>query len=144
MPLHGSLGVTGFDNLTFLVEGQSAAVVEDAGDGLHSQRNGLDSGYTFDLGTDIRAGEPSPVRWLAEGRDASATLDAATGAGNNEGDNEITGALVANGDPGPHGISARRIQRDRRVFWRGFYTEQHGDNVTYEVLVGSRGEHNDD
>ena len=27
--------------------------------------------------------------------------------------------------------------------WRWFYTQQHGDNVTYEVLVGSHGEHGD-
>jgi hypothetical protein len=37
-----------------------------------------------------------PVRWLAEGRDASATLDAANG---DLGVNEITGVLVSDGNP---------------------------------------------
>ena len=75
---------------TFLSQDQ-IAFVEDAGDTLHGQRNALDSGYVFDLRTDYSARAPA-VRWLAEGRDASATLDAANGGfGKNEGDNEITG-----------------------------------------------------
>ena len=53
----------------------SWSLVEDAGDTLHTQRNALDSGYLFDLDADYAHGQ-APVRFLAEGRDASATIDA--------------------------------------------------------------------
>jgi hypothetical protein len=139
----GSVGVTGLDNLTFLSKGQLAAV-EDAGDTLHSQRNALDSGFAFDLGTDYSAAGAKPVRWLAEGRDASATIDSASGGfGKNDGDNEITGAVVANGDSGPDGILGAKSPNLGDSKWRWFYTQQHGDNVTYEVLVGSRADQGD-
>ena len=138
----GSLGVTGLDNLTFLSTGR-LAVGEDAGDTLHSQRNGLDSAFVFDVGTDYAAGA-APVRWLAEGRDAPATIDSASGGfGKNDGDNEITGVHVSNGDPGPAGILGAKNPNLGDSKWRWFYTQQHGDNVTYEVLVGSRADHGD-
>ena len=53
------------------------AVVEDAGDTLHSQRNALDSGYIFDVAADYSSAARSRSAFLAEGRDASATIDAA-------------------------------------------------------------------
>ena len=87
---------------------------------------------------------PTPVRWLAEGRDAPATIDSASGGfGKNDGDNEITGVHVSNGDPGPDGILGAKNPNLGDSKWRWFYTQQHGDNVTYEVLVGSHGEHGD-
>ncbi|HEY6796518.1 MAG TPA: hypothetical protein VI248_17725 [Kineosporiaceae bacterium] len=48
--------------------------MEDAGDTLHTQRKTLDSGYTFDLTNSYATGR-QPVRFLAEGRDPSATVD---------------------------------------------------------------------
>ena len=55
-----------------------------------------------------------PARLFAEGRDPSATLDSAFGAFDgfqNEGDNEITGFHVSNGDPSTNGIlGAHRSQ----------------------------------
>src|SRR5205814_3417153 len=84
---------SGLDNVTF-IDRDHVAFVEDAGDTLHAQRNAPDSGYLFDVRTD-HAGGAQPVRFLGEGRDASATLDNMLGElGNgfqNEGDNEITG-----------------------------------------------------
>ena len=89
---------TGFDNISFATK-DDLLVVEDAGDGLHTQRNALDSGYVFNLG-DSREEEgayaagrgraPRPVRFLAEGRDASATFDAMGGPAHNDGDNALT------------------------------------------------------
>ena len=110
--------------------------VEDAGDTLHGQRNALDSGFLLDVSIDYSsAGDPQPVRWLAEGRDASATLDSANGGfGRNDGDNEITGALVSNGDPGPAGLLGAGVPTLFHNGWRAFYTQQHGDNPTYEVI----------
>jgi len=77
------------------------------------------------------------VRIIAEGRDASATTDAGL-AGlpgfQNDGDNEITGFHVSNGDPGTSGILGARVPLPFRAGWRAFYTQQHGDNNTWEFL----------
>jgi hypothetical protein len=85
------------------------------------------------------------VRWLAEGRDASATIDAAFGGfGKNDGDNEITGVHVSDGDPGVHGILGDKAPQlfdghgDDGNDWRWFYTQQHGENFTYEVVSADR------
>jgi hypothetical protein len=114
--------------------------VQDAGDLLHAQANALDSGYTFDTTVDYSNQANQPVRWLAEGRDASATIDSAfTGFGKNDGDNEITGAHVSDGDPGVDGILGAKIPRLGTPPWRWFYTQQHGDNPTYEVVLNGHG-----
>ena len=52
----------------------------------------------------------------------------------NEGDNEITGIHVSDGDPSVHGILGARLPNLWHDGWRWFYTQQHGDNPTYEVL----------
>jgi Alkaline phosphatase PhoX len=129
---------TGLDNVAFLTKNH-VVFVEDAGDTLHTQRNALDSAYVFDVTHDYSKGG-QPIRMLAEGRDASATIDSGlSGTTNfqNEGDNEITGIHVSNGDPTRNGLLGAA---DPNPFfghgtfrWRVFYTAQHGDNVTYEI-----------
>ena len=70
-----------------------------------------------------------------------ATLDsAAGGCGKNEGDNDIAGVHVSNGDPGPGRLLGAQVpnlgnESGRR---RWFYTQQHGDNFTWEVLPAAR------
>jgi hypothetical protein len=138
-----SSAVAGLDNVAFLTK-NLITFVEDAGDTLHGQRNALDSGWLFDVTKDYSKGA-QPVRWLAEGRDASATLDAANGGfGKNDGDNEITGTTVSDGDPGVSGILGAKSPHfgDGGGKWRFFWTQQHGDNVTWEVVPASR--HDDD
>jgi len=134
----------GFDNVTFLSR-DVITFVEDAGDTFHGQRNALDSGWAFDVTKDYSSPANQPVRWLAEGRDASATIDAAFGGfGKNDGDNEITGVLVSDGDPGAHGILGDKAPQlfdglgDDGNDWRWFYTQQHGENFTYEVVSADR------
>jgi hypothetical protein len=84
-------------------------------------------------------GDPNAT-WLAEGRDPSATIDSATGGfGKNEGDNEITGAHVSDGDPSTAGILGARNPQLGNGHWRWFYTQQHGDNPTYEVTLRQHG-----
>jgi hypothetical protein len=125
----------GFDNLSFL-DRDRLLVVEDAGDTLHTQRNALDSGYVVDV-THHYADGSTPIRFLAEGRDTSATLDSAlagTPGYQNEGDNEITGIHVSNGDPTVRGLIGTRVPRAFDGSWRVFWTQQHGDNVTWEIL----------
>jgi len=134
----------GFDNTTFLSH-DLVTFVEDAGDTLHGQRNALDSGWVFDVTQDYSDPANQPVRWLAEGRDPSATIDSASGGfGKNDGDNEITGSEVSDGNTSINGLLGAKnphlFQGDDEgegnghSQWRFFYTEQHGDNRTYEVV----------
>jgi hypothetical protein len=139
----GSQAVTGLDNITFLSR-DTVAAVEDAGDTLHSQRNALDSAYVFDVDTDYSNPANKPIRFIAEGRDASATIDSNTGGfGKNDGDNELTGIHASNGDPGVKGILGAKEPKLGHGGWRLFYTQQHGDNPTYELLVGNHEDEND-
>ena len=129
---------SGFDNVAFWSKDE-IVFVEDAGDGLHTQRNALDSAFLFDVRADY--GDPStppPVRILAQGRDASATLDSGffsvSGTGfQNEGDNEITGWHLSDGDPATDGLLGAKNPKPFKAGWRLFYTDQHGDNVTWEI-----------
>jgi hypothetical protein len=124
----GDVAHTGIDNIAFVSRHQ-AAVVEDAGDGLHSQRNALDSAYLLDVTED----QPTPLRFIAEGRDPSATFDAEHSGHGNEGDNEITGLHVSDGDPSVAGLLGAEVPTLFSKGWRMFWTQQHGDNYTYEV-----------
>src|SRR6478752_2751640 len=124
----GDVAHTGIDNITFVSRHQ-AAVVEDAGDGLHGQRNALDSAYLLDVTED----QPAPLRFIAEGRDPSATFDAEHSGHGNEGDNEITGIHVSDGDPTIAGLLGVKVPTMFSKGWRLFWTQQHGDNNTYEV-----------
>jgi hypothetical protein len=127
---------SGFDNISFLTKDE-VLVVEDAGDTLHAQRNALDSMYLFDVGTDYgAAGRPQPIRVLAQGRDVSATYDSGVGGSGfqNEGDNEITGIHVSDGDPKVEGVFGKKEPHPFHDDWRIFYTRQHGDNVTFEIV----------
>jgi hypothetical protein len=135
-----------FDNVAFW-DRDRVVFVEDAGDTLHTQRNALDSAWMFDARADY--GDPSkqPVRLIAEGRDAPATIDSAvsgTGGFQNDGDNEITGIHVSDGDAGRGGILGAKIPRPFRDGWRAFWTQQHGDNFTWELLPASGGNHDDE
>ncbi len=134
---------TGLDNIAFATA-DAMLVVEDAGDSLHTQRNALDSGYLYDLGKSDDHGRrddhrkshghaPSATRWLAEGRDASATFDSLGGPSYNDGDNEITGIHVSDGDPSTAGILGAKTPKPLSDSWRTFWTQQHGDNVTWEI-----------
>jgi hypothetical protein len=127
----GDLEHTGLDNIQFATK-DKLLVVEDAGDSLHAQRDALDSGYLLDLSKKSKKG-PEAVRWLAEGRDASATYDHNTSPGYNDGDNEITGIHVSNGDPTVAGILGAQLPQLMTGDWRTFWTQQHGDNVTWEL-----------
>src|SRR5262249_17850875 len=120
--------------------------VEDAGDTLHSQRNGLDSAYLFDLTTDYSTGK-QPIRIIAEGRDPSATIDSGLSGSagfQNEGDNEINGFHVSDGDASVRGLIGTQEPTPFKHGWRVFYTQQHGDNVTWEILSANNSGDGDD
>ncbi len=92
----------------------------------------LDSGYVIDLRSAKKT--RTPVRWLAEGRDPSATYDAVTSPGYNDGTTRSPGTHVSDGDPSPRGILGAKLPQAFRHGWRVFWTQQHGDNTTWEVL----------
>ena len=133
----------GFDNTAF-VSSDQIVFVEDAGDTLHTERNALDSAWLFDVNADYAHGA-QPTRIIAEGRDASATIDSGLSGSSgfqNEGDNEITGFYVSNGDTSTRGLLGRD---DPRLFrrdgsWRAFWTQQHGDNNTWELIAAPGGQ----
>jgi len=129
---------TGFDNLAFWSADQ-VMFVEDRGDGLHAQKNALDSGWVIDLAADYAKDGTLPVRFLAEGRDPLATIDSGLAAlkdagFQNEGDNEITGIHISDGDASPEGLLGAKVPTPFENGWRFFYTQQHGENVTFEVF----------
>jgi hypothetical protein len=141
----GNENVTGLDNTAFL-SNDKISFVEDAGDTLHRQRSddtrahvsginaGFDSGFVFDVNTNYANGT-KPIRWLAQGRDGLATIDAAnSGFGKNDQDNEITGVHVSDGDTGTGGILGAKQPHLFHGGWRWFYTQQHGDNFLFEVI----------
>ena len=129
----------GFDNCSFW-DADHIVFVEDAGDTLHTQRNALDSAWMFDVRENYSNGA-QPIRILAEGRDTSATLDSLfgtsglgyTGAFANEGDNEITGWHMSDGDPTQLGLLGAKMPHPFQAGWRLFWTQQHGDNITWEI-----------
>src|SRR5262249_61298936 len=107
------LADTGLDNVAFWSKNE-LVVVEDGGDTLHTQRNAFDSAYLLDVRVDYSNPANQPIRILALGRDASATIDSAllgTAGFQNDGHNEVTGIHVSDGDtstpgrlspPAPH------------------------------------------
>jgi hypothetical protein len=142
----GNENVTGLDNVAFL-SANKVTFVEDAGDTLHQQRSddtranipginaGFDAGWVFDATTNYAEAGKKPIRWLAQGRDALAAIDAANGGfGKNDGDNEITGTHVSDGDTATNGILGAKVPQLFRAGWRWFYTQQHGDNFLFEVV----------
>ena len=132
----GDRAHNGLDNISFATRDR-LLVVEDAGDGMHAQRNALDSGFVVDVrGDDHKARRLT--RWLAEGRDASALFDATSSPGYNDGDNEITGIHVSDGDASVSGLLGARLPQPFDGQWRVFWTQQHGDNVTWEVTGDTR------
>jgi hypothetical protein len=145
-----------FDNISWLTD-RTVAVVEDRGDTFHGQGNGvqataLDSGWAIDADVDHSKRAAGVARFLAEGRDASATVDSAllgTAGFANDGDNEITGIHTSDGDPSVAGLLGAHEpdpfagrEDDHRgrghggggLPWRVFFTQQHGDNHLWELV----------
>jgi len=135
----GDIDRSSFDNCAFWSADQFV-VVEDRGDGLHAQHNALDSAFVVDLSADYgNATTTAPVRILAQGRDPLATIDSGlvsiSGNGfQNEGDNEITGIHISDGNPRLNGLLGATLPTPFSGGWRVFYTQQHGENSLFEIL----------
>lgn len=130
----GDVAHTGLDNLSFLDDKQ-LIVVEDGGDKLHGQRNAYDSAYVIDVTADYASKDP--IRMLAQGRDDMAAIDSAflgKPGFQNDGDNEITGIHVSDGNAAVEGLIGTNIPTAFDKVWRVFYTRQHGRNITFEIV----------
>jgi hypothetical protein len=64
-------------------------------------------------------------------------MDAKAPGFSNDGDNEITGIHVSDGDPTAGGLLGAKNPRPFRAGWRVFWTQQHGDNTTFEIIANS-------
>ena len=51
----------------------------------------------------------------------------------NDGDNEITGIHVSDGNPTGEGLIGTAVPTPFENGWRLFYTRQHGRNITFEI-----------
>jgi len=116
-----------FDNINFANEHQ-LLVGEDRGDTLHDQLNTLDSIWAFE----VRSKNPKPLRFLALGRDASAS-------GPGQEDNEPTGIHVSNGSTKKSELLGTDDALEEKA--RGFFTQQHGNNTVYEFVRSRKREH---
>jgi hypothetical protein len=135
-----------FDNVAFW-DDDHVVFVEDCGDTLHAQRDALDSGFALDLNADYADPANQPLRIIAEGRDPSATLDSSllgSPGFHNDGDNELTGIHISNGDPTRFGILGAQIPQPFHRGYRVFFTQQHGDNTTWEILARPGASHDDE
>jgi Bacterial protein of unknown function (DUF839) len=109
-----------FDNLTFADDNVLLAA-EDRGDTLHDQLNILDSVWAFDV---TKKNVPT-ARLIALGRDLDSSPAGAE-------DNEPTGLHFSDGNASIKGvIRAKRLNLDQS---RLFFTQQHGENIVWEVL----------
>jgi len=116
-----------FDNINFANEHQVLAA-EDRGDTLHDQLNTLDSVWAFD----VRSTNSKPLRFIALGRDVSASPNGAE-------DNEPTGVFVSNGSTKASELLGTEEGIEENA--RGFFTQQHGDNNVFEFFrVGDKHE----
>lgn len=125
-----------FDNLMF-ADTNTLIACEDRGDTLHKQLNTLDSCWAYDVKGDLNT-----RRFFALGRDDASKkdadiLDAATPTPGfqNDGDNEPTGIFISNGKQSSED-GAEGMLGTKRNFKgaRWFITQQHGNNVVYEII----------
>jgi hypothetical protein len=117
-----------FDNITFL-DARTWLTTEDRGDTLHDQEGVLDSVWSYDLTKSKSQANANARRLVALGRDPEAS--GATGE-----DNEPTGIFVSDGSTSVSGLLGAGDPGKQHV--RIFFTEQHGENHTYEIVPPHR------
>ena len=131
---------TGLDNITFLDRNHVAAV-EDAGATRCTPSATPSTRRTRSPSAAARVHPTSSGSSPAAATRPRRSTPRSPGFGKNEDDNEITGIHLSDGDPSVGGL----IGSDNPRFlnpgdhgsddWRLFWTQQHGDNDTWEVLL---------
>jgi hypothetical protein len=120
--LVGDQSHNSFDNIAFL-DKDTFLTTEDRGDGLHQQLNTLDSVWSFDMTKPIDAITGNGQRLVALGRDPEAEV---------KGNNEPTGIHVSDGSTTEAGLLGATDPSTSKAT-RIFVTQQHGENITYEI-----------
>ena len=136
---NGDQAHAGIDNVTFFSRDQIARRRGRRRHAAHAtQRARLGVHVRRDAGL-LARGPADPLHRRGARRLGDARLRA-LGTGN-EGDNEITGIYVSDGDPTTKGVLGAKIPQpfSRNGRWRAFWTQQHGDNVTYELIAAPGG-----
>ena len=119
-----------FSDLTTLL------ACEDRGDTLHQQLNILDSCWAYE----VKGKDSNPRRFLALGRDEASLkdvgfIDAQIPGFQNDGDNETTGIFISNGKQSSEdGVEGMLGTKRGLKGARWFITQQHGNNVVFEIL----------
>ena len=114
----GDADHSSFDNVTF-TSPTTLLATEDRGDTLHDQLNKLDSVWGYDISNTGGAS----ARLVALGQDRMAIDE----------DNEPTGLHFSDGDSSILGLIGRNAPNPR--VGRLFFTQQHGENNLYRVVV---------
>jgi hypothetical protein len=136
--LNGDADHAAFDNVAFLSR-KIVLVAEDRGDTLHGQLNFLDSLWAFNLRESLDSITGDGKRVEAQGRDADSFADVQKKEATppvpdqNDGDNEVTGIHVSDGDTSTDGVLGGERDPFDGWDWRVFVTQQHGSNITYEL-----------
>ena len=113
--------------------------MQDMGDGLHTDINAYDSAFLFDVRRRLQqAGEPAGAHsapWAAIHR---ATIDSGLRRHATASRTRATTRSPASTSPTaipPWAACSARSCRGRSTYgWRVFYTQQHGDNQTWEII----------
>jgi hypothetical protein len=105
-----------FDNVTW-ADAFQLLTAEDRGNTLHTQLNTLDSVWAYTI-----TGLLPPLRFVALGRDATSEAEGE--------DNEPTGMYVSGGGSHVADMYGTSLSLSNA---RAFVTQQHGDNVLYEI-----------
>jgi hypothetical protein len=105
-----------FDNVTF-ADSFQLLTTEDRGNTLHTELNTLDSVWAYSIN-----GMFAPLRFIALGRDATSEAEGE--------DNEPTGMYVSGGGSHLGDMYGTPFSLSNA---RAFFTQQHGDNVLYEI-----------
>jgi hypothetical protein len=119
-----------FDNITFL-DKDTFLTTEDRGDTLHNQAGVLDSIWSYDLTKSRADANPDAQRLVALGRDPESL-------NNQHENNEPTGVFVSDGDATQVGLLGAKDPAEQDGV-RIFFTQQHGQNQTYEVTGPKKG-----
>jgi len=113
----GDAAHSSFDNVTFSSL-STLLVTEDRGDTLHDQLNILDSVWAYDMSNPNRV-----ARFVALGLDRMSTDE----------DNEPTGLHYSDGDSSIEGLLGGHVPDPKQS--RLFFTQQHGENNLFEVVI---------
>ena len=143
---NGDQAHAGFDNVAFFSKDQHRV---RRGRGRHAAHAAERARLRLAVRRHARTTRtaPSRSRFIAEGRDASATIDSGLSRLDAASRTRATTRSPASSSPtATRACTGCSASDDPKPFkpdgkWRAFWTQQHGDNDTWELIAGSKGDH---